>query len=188
MDAGIGSDNVHRVVDDQRGRFLAAVGADRECPCQFELRRVTGVDLIERAEPGVRVVMRRHHPLVRVAAQAIEIRRARIGSSGALGECRRAEGYEAAQNKYATADMIAQDVACYRNQSGLTFIPSVRRRLDFGNSIHSRFLKIGCTLLRTRRWLRRSSAACVSNAKWVIFRKPPRRRRRQPGPDCRCLR
>jgi hypothetical protein len=43
--------------------FLAALHASRKTPCQFELRNIAEVDLIEGAVWGVSVVLGRTHPL-----------------------------------------------------------------------------------------------------------------------------
>src|SRR5207248_1333438 len=55
--------DVHRVINHQRSRFMAAGQPSRKCQGELEVSRVAGIDLVERAEPSACVILRRHYPL-----------------------------------------------------------------------------------------------------------------------------
>ena len=67
-------DDIHRVVDDERRRFFAAIAGHRERPRHSEVRGIGSVDLIESGEACRRVVLRRHDPLTVLGLKLREIR------------------------------------------------------------------------------------------------------------------
>ena len=60
---GIGRDDVHRVVDNQRLPFVAMGDAGRDGGQHPEIRNVVGLELRERAEAGVGVIAARQPPV-----------------------------------------------------------------------------------------------------------------------------
>ena len=69
----VGADHIKRVADDEGRSLLSVLRADREHPGGLQLADIRRVDLVERAEPGVGVIPRWHHPLLRVLGESVEI-------------------------------------------------------------------------------------------------------------------
>ena len=69
----VGADDIKRVADDEWRGLLSVLGADREHPGGLQLADIRRVDLVERAEAGVGVVPRRHHPLFWILGESDEI-------------------------------------------------------------------------------------------------------------------
>ena len=77
-------DEIHRVADDQRPRFMSAIVSRRDRPRDAQLLHVRRVDLIEPAEARRGVVLRGHEPLGVVFLELDEI--GVVGSIGATGD------------------------------------------------------------------------------------------------------
>src|SRR6202047_3096410 len=56
-------DDIHRVVDDERGCLLPAVDTGRKGELDAQIGDVAAIDLIELRKPGRSIVLRRHRPL-----------------------------------------------------------------------------------------------------------------------------
>jgi hypothetical protein len=65
--------HVHHVADDHRRTFVPAQHAGRERPGDLQVTDVVLVDLVERGEAGVGVVLRGRHPLGVVLLQLDEL-------------------------------------------------------------------------------------------------------------------
>ena len=61
--------NIHHVADHQRGAFVTTQNACRKRPHRGDFLDVLGVDLLELGIARIRVILGRHHPLVRVRRQ-----------------------------------------------------------------------------------------------------------------------
>ncbi len=61
--------NIHHVADHQRGAFVTTQNACRKRPGRRDLVDVLGIDLLELGISRIRVILGRHHPLVRVRGQ-----------------------------------------------------------------------------------------------------------------------
>jgi hypothetical protein len=63
-DVWVGSDDLHRVVDDERGGLVPLQYTRRERPGRLELLDVLRVDLVQPTVSGTRLVLSGHDPLI----------------------------------------------------------------------------------------------------------------------------
>jgi len=61
--------DIHHVADHQRGTFVTTQNACRKRPDRRNLTDVIGVDLLEFRIARIRVILGRHHPLIRIRGQ-----------------------------------------------------------------------------------------------------------------------